>query len=114
MEGIDIFGLETGIRNILGPWVGILLSVIIILLIKDIIFSLIKGIKFKLKPGFEPGDNCYIDGEHATIIRISMLETVFEIDNGRGKVWRYIPNDKLDSIVLERIIVPKDEETNPF
>jgi hypothetical protein len=108
MDAIDLMGLESSITKLIGPWAGILISVIIIFLLKDIIYSLIKGLKFKLRPGFEPGDNCYIDGKLATIIRISMLETVFEIDNGRGKVWRYVPNEELDCIVLERIIIPKD------
>jgi hypothetical protein len=109
MDAIDLFGMETSIRGVLGPWVGVLFSVIVIFLLKDVIFALIKGLKFKLRPGFESGDNCYIDKEHATIVKIGLLETIFEIDNGRGKVWRYIPNEQLDSLVLERIIVPKEE-----
>jgi hypothetical protein len=109
MEAIDLMGLDIGITELIAPWIGILGTVVIIFLVKDIIYSMIKGLKFKLRPGFEPGDNCYIDGEKATIIRTSMLETVFEIDNGRGKVWRYIPNDELDSIVLERIITPPED-----
>ena len=109
MDAIDLMGFDGTITKLIAPWAGILLSVILIFLLKDIIYSLIKGLKFKLRPGFESGDDCYIDREHATIIKIGLLETVFEIDNGRGKVWRYIPNEELDCLVLERIIIRKED-----
>ena len=105
---IDLMGLDVKITELIATWVGVLGTIIIIFLIKDLIYSLIKGIKFKMRPGFEPGDTCYIKGEKATIVRISILETVFEIDNGRGKVWKYVPNERLDTISLERIIQPPE------
>ena len=110
MDAIDLMGLDGTITGVIAPWSGILISIILIFLLKDVVYSLIKGLKFKLRPGFESGDNCYIDKEHATIIKIGLLETIFEIDNGRGKVWRYIPNESLDSIILERIIVPIEDK----
>ena len=109
MDSIDLMGLEGSITKLIAPWAGILITVIAIFLLKDVIYSLIKGLKFKLRPGFGSGDVCYIDKERATIIKIGLLETIFEIDNGRGKVWRYIPNEELDSTVLERIIVPRED-----
>lgn len=107
MDAIDLMGIDVKMTEVLVPWLGLLGTIIVIFLLKDIIFSVIKGLKFKMRPGFESGDECFIDGEHCTIIRIGLLETVFEIDNGRGKVWRYIPNTLLDEVVLERIIVAK-------
>ena len=107
MDAIDLMGLDINLTKLLAPWIGLIGTIIIIFLVKDVIYSLIKGLKFKLRPGFESGDNCYIDGQEATIVKIGLLETIFEIDNGRGKVWRYVPNDILDETVLERIIVRK-------
>ena len=107
MDAIDLMGIDVKLTEILVPWIGLIGTIIIIFLVKDIIYSLIKGLKFKMRPGFESGDNCYIDGKEATIVKIGLLETIFEIDNGRGKVWRYVPNDILDETVLERIIVRK-------
>jgi len=107
MEAIDLMGIDVKLTRLLVPWIGLIGTIIFIFLVKDVIYSLIKGLKFKLRPGFESGDNCYIEGQEATIVKIGLLETIFEIDNGRGKVWRYVPNEILDSIVLERIIVNK-------
>mgnify|MGYP005649381153 FL=1 len=109
MDAIDLMGLDITLTKLLAPWIGLIGTIIIIFLVKDIIYSLIKGLKFRLRPGFESGDNCYIDGKEATIVKIGLLETIFEIDNGRGKVWRYVPNDILDETVLERIIVRKKD-----
>jgi len=109
MDAIDLMGMEVTLTELVAPWASILISVIIIFLLKDVIYSLIKGLKFKLRPGFESGDVCYMDKERATIVKIGLLETIFELDNGRGKVWRYVPNEELDSIILERIIVPRED-----
>jgi len=48
------------------------------------------------------------NGEQAVIISIGYRETIFEIDNGRGKVWRYIENTRIPSHRLEQIIKKKD------
>lgn len=110
MAVIDLMGLDIKLTEVLVPWLGLLFTILLIFLVKDIMLSIVKGIKFKLRPGFESGDECYIDGEHSTIVRIGLLETVFEIDNGRGKVWRYVPNTLIDNVVLERIITPKKDK----
>jgi hypothetical protein len=60
-----------------------------------------------MKPGFEPGDVVYLDGERATIISIGYRETIFEVDNGRGKVWRYIYNTRIPTHRLEKLIHEK-------
>jgi len=100
-QALDIYML-------IEPLIGIILVGVIALWVKSLIEDLVAGIRWRLKPGFEPGDECFLDGERATIVSIGYRETIFEIDNGRGKVWRYIDNKRIPFVRLERIIANKD------
>lgn len=100
----DINTLSMGISDMLVPWVAILVSVVVTIWFKDIATNFAKGLAFKRKPGFEPGDKVYIDGELATIISIGIQETVFEIERDGKTVWRYVPNTRTEFIRLEKII----------
>ena len=100
-QALDIYML-------IEPLIGIILVGVIALWIKSLIEDLVAGIRWRLKPGFEPGDECFLDGERATIVSIGYRETIFEIDNGRGKVWRYIDNKRVPFHRLERIIANKN------
>ena len=100
-QALDIYML-------IEPLIGIILVGVIALWIKSLIEDLVAGIRWRLKPGFEPGDECFLDGERATIVSIGYRETIFEIDNGRGKVWRYIDNKRIPFVRLERIIANKN------
>ena len=99
-QALDIYML-------IEPLIGIILVGVIALWIKSLIEDLVAGIRWRLKPGFEPGDECFLDGERATIVSIGYRETIFEIDNGRGKVWRYIDNKRIPMVRLEKIIAKK-------
>lgn len=92
------------LTDILLPWIAILVSVIITIWFKDFATNIAKGLTFKRKPGFEPGDRVYLDGEKALIISIGIQETVFEIERDGITVWRYIPNTRTEYIKLEKII----------
>ena len=94
------------ISQFLEPLIGLGITAIIVLWFKELVGDLVASIRWKLKPGFEPGDVVYLDGERATIISIGYSETTFEIDNGRGKVWRYIKNTRIQNHRLELIISP--------
>lgn len=100
-QALDIYML-------IEPLIGIIVVGVIALWLKALIEDLVAGIRWRLKPGFEPGDECFLDGERATIISIGYRETIFEIDNGRGKVWRYIDNKRVPFHRLEKIIAKKD------
>ena len=100
-QALDIYML-------IEPLIGIILVGVIALWVKSLIEDLVAGIRWRLKPGFEPGDECFLDGERATIVSIGYRETIFEIDNGRGKVWRYIDNKRIPFVRLERIIANKN------
>ena len=99
-QALDIYML-------IEPLIGIIIVGVIALWVKSLIEDLVAGIRWRLKPGFEPGDECFLDGERATIVSIGYRETIFEIDNGRGKVWRYIDNKRIPMVRLEKIIAKK-------
>jgi hypothetical protein len=91
----------------LEPLIGLGITAILVLWLKETVSDFVASLRWKMKPGFEPGDVVFLDGEKATIISIGMRETIFEIDNGRGKVWRYIYNTRIPTHRLEKLIVKK-------
>lgn len=92
------------IVQFLTPYLVLLLAGILGLWMKDLIGDLVAGIRWKMKPGFEPGDQVFLDGEKAIIVSIGITQTIFQIDNGRGTVWRYVPNTRVHYLRLERIV----------
>ena len=100
--------IEAGITAYLTPVLALLISGIIALWFKELVSDLVASIRWKMKPGFEPGDIVFLDGERATIISIGLSETIFEVVNGRGKIWRYIRNTRVqNNHRLEQIISEK-------
>ena len=93
--------------TLIEPLIGVIIIGVIALWVKSLIEDLVAGIRWSMKPGFDPGDECFLDGERATIISIGYRETIFEIDNGRGKVWRYIDNKRIPMHRLEKLIKEK-------
>ena len=93
------------ISMLLEPLIGLGITAIIVLWFKEAVGDFVARLRWKMKPGFEPGDEVFLDGEKATIISIGMRETIFEINNGRGKVWRYIYNTRIPTHRLEKVIV---------
>ena len=53
---------------------------------------------------FNPGDIVLLDNEEAVIINIGLTKTVFEKVNDRGIVWRYVPNERLAYLKLEKVV----------
>jgi len=98
------------ISMFLEPLIGLGITAIIVLWFKEAVGDFVASIRWKMKPGFEPGDVVYLDGEMATIISIGMRETIFEIDNGRGKVWRYIYNTRIPTHRLEKVIADTNKK----
>lgn len=103
---IEELSLATSLQltTFLMPWLTILVSIIMAMMIKDWATSLAKGIKFKLSNAFNPGDVVLLDGEEAVIITIGVTKTVFEKVNDRGIVWRYVPNERLAFLKLEKVV----------
>lgn len=101
---MELSELSMNLTDMLLPWIAILVSVIITIWFKDFATNFAKGLAFKRKPGFNPGDRVYLDGEKALIISIGIQETVFELERDDITVWRYVPNTRTEYIKLEKII----------
>ena len=61
------------------PWIGILLSLMIAIWVKDFATALAKGLKFKMNKSFQEGQKCILDGKDAIIVKIGTSETVFGV-----------------------------------
>ena len=97
------------ITEFLLPYIGMVLIVIFGFMLKDWATKLSKGIAFSLNKQFQEGDHVLLDGERALIVKIGMSQTVFGIQKIDGEfdgdyVWRYVPNERIDFLKLEKII----------
>lgn len=106
MENLFL-SLTANLTEHLLPWLTILLSITISLLVKDMISAISKGIMFRMSSHFNEGDIVYLDGEKAIIVNMGLFQTVFSIDGPQGKVWRIVPNDRISFLRLDRIIDTK-------
>ena len=91
------------------PWFGILLSLMIAMWVKDFATALAKGLKFKMNPAFKEGMKVILDGKDAIIVKIGATETVFGVYSDRGYTWRYVPNEKISGLKLEKVINPEEK-----
>ena len=91
------------------PWLGILLSLMIAMWVKDFATALAKGLKFKMNPAFKEGMKVILDGKDAIIVKIGATETVFGVYCDRGYTWRYVPKEKISGLKLEKVINPEEK-----
>jgi small-conductance mechanosensitive channel len=91
-------------------WISVILGIVVSLAIRDIANNLVQGFLFYIDSTFKAGDLVYIDGEKAVIISVGLRTTVFNIKNGRGNTWRYVANEKIKSLKLEKVIEDRDKE----
>jgi len=87
--------------------IEITIALIIGMAVRDIANNFVQGFLFYLNRNFKPGHQVYIDGEKAVIISCGIRQTIFRIDNGRGQTWRYVYNDKIKNLKLEKVVEPK-------
>ncbi len=111
---LSSLSMDTSIKitAFLMPWVTILVSLIIALMLKEVASSIAKGLKFKMSKVFVPGDVVLLDGDEAIIIKVGLTTTVFESIRDEGLIWRYVPNEKVQSLKLEKVIRTDVRETN--
>ena len=95
------------ITDLILPWIGMLISIVLFLWFKDFATQLAKGLAFKHDPHFQEGDLVWLEDEPATIIKIGATQTIFGIVNGRGMIWRFIPNGEIHNVKLEKIVSDK-------
>ena len=97
------------ITELLLPYIGMVMIVIFGFMLKDFATKMSKGIAFSLNKQFQEGDHVLIDGERALIVKIGLTQTVFGVTKSGGDfdtdyVWRYVPNERIDFLKLEKII----------
>ena len=97
-------GLE--ITNLLMPFISALLLLVITLWFKDFATKIAKGMMFKMSRTFNEGDKVILDGNESVIVKIGLTETVFGVYGDRGYGWRYVPNERIPMLKLEKVINP--------
>jgi hypothetical protein len=100
----DLNTLSMDLTGMLLPWIGILVSLVVAIWFKDFATGLAKGLRFKYDPAFNEGDECLLDGELAMIVKIGARQTVFGVYSDRGYTWRYVPNERIPFLKLEKVI----------
>ena len=110
---MEQLGLD--VTDLLMPWISVLVSLLVAIWMKDYATSLAKGLKFKMNPAFNEGDEVLLDGELSMIVKIGTRETVFGVYSDRGYTWRYVPNERIPYLKLEKVIkkdlhIDTDEE----
>tara|TARA_Y100000034_G_scaffold54249_1_gene66524 strand:+ start:132 stop:536 length:405 start_codon:yes stop_codon:yes gene_type:complete len=111
----NAFALE--ITELLLPYIGMVMIVIIGFMIKDFATKLSKGIAFSMNKQFQEGDHVLLDGERALIVKIGLTQTVFGIQKINGEfdgdyIWRYVPNERIDFLKIEKIIFDRTPINN--
>ena len=104
MSATDVGFQVTGL---LMPFVAALMLLVITLWFKDFATKIAKGLAFKMNPAFKEGMKVILDGKDAIIVKIGTTETVFGVYSDRGYTWRYVPNERISSLKLEKVINPE-------
>lgn len=99
---------EVGIEltEMLLPFMSALMLLVITLWFKDFAAGIARGLAFRFSSQFKEGDVVLLDDEQAIIVKIGITQTVFGILRNNGDYcWRYIPNERISSVKLEKVIV---------
>jgi hypothetical protein len=109
VEVITPAGVAMEITELFLPYIGMVLIVVFGFMLKDFATKLGKGIAFSMNRQFQEGDHVLIDGERALIVKIGISQTVFGVTKSGGEldgdyVWRYVPNERIDFLKIEKII----------
>ena len=109
MDVLSPSGAAMEITEFILPYIGMVLIVVFGFMLKDFATKMSKGIAFSMNKQFQEGDHVLIDGERALIVKIGFTQTVFGVTKSNGEfdgdyVWRYVPNERIDFLKLEKII----------
>ena len=86
------------------PWAAVIGSIIVGMWIKDWATGFAKGARFRMSKSFNEGDKVILEGKPALIIKIGFTETVFGVYNDDGYTWRYVQNERIPYLKLEKIV----------
>ena len=103
-EIMNASGVGLEITNLLMPFISALLLLVITLWFKDFATGIAKGLKFKMNKSFNEGDTVILDGSDALIVKVGLSETVFGVYSDKGYTWRYVPNERIPMLKLEKVI----------
>ena len=103
-EILNAGGVGLEITNLLMPFVSALMLLVITLWFKDFATKIAKGMAFKMNKSFNEGDTVILDGSDALIVKIGLSETVFGVYSDKGYTWRYVPNERIPMLKLEKVI----------
>ena len=85
-------------------FIGFLLTMLLGLAVKDYAVSFMKGLFFRLFSPFDEGDKVLLEGQTAMIIKIGLNQTVFGVYGEEGYTWRYVPNERIPYLKLEKVV----------
>ena len=117
MDILTPAGAATEITELILPYIGMVLIVVFGFMFKDFATKLSKGIAFSMNKQFQEGDHVLLDGERALIVKIGITQTVFGVTKVGGEwdgdyIWRYVPNERIDFLKLEKIIFDRTPINN--
>ena len=117
MDILTPAGAATEITELILPYIGMVLIVVFGFMFKDFATKLSKGIAFSMNNQFQEGDHVLLDGERALIVKIGITQTVFGVTKVGGEldgdyIWRYVPNERIDFLKLEKIIFDRTPINN--
>ena len=103
----QITNLSLEVSELILPYIAVMISIVFFLWFKDYATGIAKGLKFKIDPHFQEGDEVWLEDEPAVILKIGMTQTIFGIINGRGYIWRFVDNESIFEMKLEKMISDK-------
>tara|TARA_B100000902_G_C27307117_1_gene916157 strand:- start:2062 stop:2514 length:453 start_codon:yes stop_codon:yes gene_type:complete len=103
-EIMSASGVGLEVTNLIMPFISALVLLVITLWFKDFATKIAKGMMFKINKSFNEGDSVILDGNDALIVKIGLSETVFGVYGDRGYTWRYVPNERIPMLKLEKVI----------
>ena len=103
-EIMSATGVGLEVTNLIMPFISALVLLVITLWFKDFATKIAKGMMFKMNKSFNEGDTVILDGNDALIVKIGLSETVFGVYSDRGYTWRYVPNERIPTLKLEKVI----------
>ena len=90
--------------SLVTPFISALVALVFTLWMKDLAEKFAKGLMFKMNGAFHQGDRVILDGENSIIVSIGVKQTIFAIQKEDQMVWRYVPNERIPWLNLEKII----------
>jgi len=117
MEILTPSGAAMELTELIMPYIGMVVIVVLGFMFKDFVTKLSKGIAFQMNKQFQEGDHVLLDGERALIVKIGMTQTVFGVTKIGGEldgdyIWRYVPNERIEFLKLEKIIFDRTPINN--